>query len=548
MLRYTITPKQVARTRRPRDPSVVDLRLTVTNDADRDVACDRLDFTAQPGDGPDNLTDEEHVGAIAPAAAPGTPWYILSDDVGGFTAIPRLPGFRLAPDQSIAFVLRGVVVNAVEGTATITIGGAGGGRVSVVKNDGRPVISDFRGTPAEIELGGASELSWTASGASSYTLKTGTETIPFDRYETGYRVTPTTTTTYTLTADGDGPPAVAQFTVAVRPLRIHEFRAQPAELTQGDQVTLHWVVSSARTVVIDPGHHEVNREAGSLPLPLSASQRFQLTASREGQPPEQRSVDVTVMPVNIRELVADPPVIAPGGSALLRWDTTWANGFQLTPPGADLDRWADQYEVRPAATTTYGLTARGLQPQRREVTVAVGAAITQLGFTADPAQPGGIRLRWEVLCGKAHLGTGPGSQPPLAPVPAVGDQWVPLSARPTYIRLVASGDGPVGGGEALLILGGFAVVGALRLSSFEVSAASGVTSPRTESTVDWASAGGVVSGSVRDGDGRQQLGGESGRRRVRIGSRVAYQPLWEGDLAVENRATGEYIGLSWEIV
>src|SRR5207248_2720495 len=94
-----------------------------------------------------------------------------------------------------------------------------------------------------------------------------------------------------------------------------------------------------------------------------------------------------------------------------------------------LGREVTELPVAPGRTTTYKLTALGLDPPAKEVTTAAGAAITSFGLTAQAARPGEMVLAWQVECGTAQLevwtGDGPAPGKPT-PVPPAGGQAVPL--------------------------------------------------------------------------------------------------------------------------
>ncbi|GAB3833818.1 hypothetical protein ACFPIJ_09700 [Dactylosporangium cerinum] len=540
MLRFEISPDRVSRSHPGGVPDVVSLRLTVTNTGALPVPFDRLVFGLVPGDGPAELTDEEHVGAIVAAAQPG--WYVRGDDAGGFSAVPRVPGFHLAAGASVGFDLHDVAVNGATGTATIAIGapGAHAATVTVVKENGRPHIEFFEGLPTEIELGDECVLRWRTTGASHCTLVTPDGTLPVERTGSA-RVQPTTTYTYRLIAEGDGPPDTRPFEVVVAGMRIDDFRAGPDRVALGDRTTLRWLISGAASATVEPGG-PVNRQHGTLTVPVHEDTDFTLTATRPGLIPVVASAPVTVVPVDLRDLTADPPVIPPGESTTLHWDAAWSTGYRLAWPGGavDLDREATSYPLRPAATTTYTLTAAGLRPRSRELTVAVGAALTRLGLSTDPARPGAVLLHWQVRCGEARLGTGTTAEPPLAPVPAEDSRWLTLGPRPTYVRMLA------GDRETRLILAGATAPGGPRFGSFDLTAPAGLTTPRTSATVRWSAEGGTVSGTVRDGDRSEPLSGGTGDRPAFIGARVAHRTLWAGNLMVEGG--GAYAALDWEVL
>ena len=77
----------------------------------------------------------------------------------------------------------------------------------------KPVISSFTATPASINSGGTSTLSWSVSGATSLSINQGVGTVTGAASE---NVTPTATTTYTLTATNTAGSTTATATVTVK--------------------------------------------------------------------------------------------------------------------------------------------------------------------------------------------------------------------------------------------------------------------------------------------------------------------------------------------
>ena len=100
-------------------------------------------------------------------------------------------------------------------TYTLTATGAGGGPVTAtatVTVGSGPVISSFTASPASINAGQSSTLSWTVTGATTLSIDNGVGDVTGT---TSKVVSPTTTTTYTLTATAGGSSVVATATVRV---------------------------------------------------------------------------------------------------------------------------------------------------------------------------------------------------------------------------------------------------------------------------------------------------------------------------------------------
>jgi hypothetical protein len=94
-------------------------------------------------------------------------------------------------------------------------------------NPTAPTISTFIATPATIASGASSTLSWTATGATGYSIDQGVGTVT----GTSVSVSPTATTTYTLTATNSVGSATKPVTVTVTPPNAAPTVATPASAT-----------------------------------------------------------------------------------------------------------------------------------------------------------------------------------------------------------------------------------------------------------------------------------------------------------------------------
>ncbi|MFI5909945.1 hypothetical protein [Dactylosporangium sp. NPDC051541] len=538
MLRYTVVPDEVPVSGPGPAPRAVALQLRVTNTGGHAVALDRLEFALDPGDSGDRLTGEQEVGGIVAAATGGTEWYARGDGAGTFSAVPWRRGFRLEPGGSIAFDLADIVVNREPGTAHLVLGD--GTALAIRKIPAPPRIVKFESVPAEVELGRPSMLEWATTGAGACTLTTpdGTEDVGLDGFA---EVWPADTYAYTLVAEGDGPAAKQRCTVTVAGIAIAGFSATPRRVAKGDEVMLRWDVHNAASVTIDPGRLEVDPRSGARPVRVEADTRFRLTAGRGSQTPVVAYDSVEVMPVELDGLAATPPVVRPGESSTLHWEADWTSGFRLAWPGGsvELPRGATAHAVHPAATTTYTLTARGRDERTDDVTVTAGPAITRLTLVTEPDRPGRVRLRWKVQGGRAELGVGGTSAPPMEPVADEDDRWITRLPRVTHIR-VASGER-----SAVLALSGFGQDNGVRVERLDLTAAAGFTSPGAKAAVEWVTHGGTTYGDVADHSSTRPIRGAAGRVPVHVGPRAAFRPLWTGDLTVEHRG-GAYAAVDWQ--
>jgi hypothetical protein len=134
----------------------------------------------------------------------------------------------------------------------------------------------------------------------------------------------------------------------------------------------------ADSCFLEPGHISVmpNGSAGdtysfsgSLARTLERTTMFTLVASGAGRTVTATTV-VNVMPASIKGFSAVPDVVAPGQPARLEWLTEFASECTIEPSVGRVDGRGFA-EVRPLETTTYTLTAFGLVPRTRSVTVHV---------------------------------------------------------------------------------------------------------------------------------------------------------------------------------
>ena len=139
-------------------------------------------------------------------------------------------------------------------TYVLTATGPGGNTSqSVIVNVAQPVqptVGSFTATPATVNSGGLSTLSWTTTNAVSVSISPN----PLDGGESGTLplsgstpVTPTATTQYTLTAMGAGNlTTTATATVTVTPMTL-SLSVSPARVVAGQAATLTWQTSGGVT-------------------------------------------------------------------------------------------------------------------------------------------------------------------------------------------------------------------------------------------------------------------------------------------------------------
>lgn len=547
---YHVTPDQVPYSR-PGSPVTVTLQVTVTNRTDRDVTCPMIMFTATAGPAEQDLVDHYGFGV---RATDESPWSTREQGNGVFLAIPSYPATGIPSGGSIGFLFENVSVNGTPGGAIVKVSELTDRlrdtNLGVNKRVPGLAFTSLTAVPTEVTPGGTAVVAWTTTGATSCTLKTGDDTQPA-KVNDQVPCQLEETTRFVVTAEGGGTFIQQQITVTVATVRIVNFTVAPVQVTQDADVTMKWMVNGADSATIEPFHAAVDPDEGTKPFPIHDSAYYTLEARGYGRVVSEPRW-VTVMPVVIDELGAVPQVVNPGEPALVQWRTTWANTCFLEPPAGHGVALSGSETFRPGATTTYTLVALGSGPQRREVTVAVGAAIVSLGFTADPARPQEVLLTWEVRCGAATLAVwAQGGRPDPQPVDATASKAVAIGATgTTYVRLAATGGGATA--TANLLFGGPAVQGGAELTSFQLRSPSGINSPRSVVDVAWQSKGGSLRGEVRDAHSRRAMTGLVGRLDLPLGNRVPQRVLWDGDLYVtppaateEDASTGP--GLAWDV-
>jgi hypothetical protein len=249
-------------------------------------------------------------------------------------------------------------------------------------------ITLFSATPAAIQPGQSSTLTWSVQNSTSVSINQGVGNVAASGSTS---VSPIATTTYTLTATGPGGTVTAQVTVQVGTAppgnpQIIRFEANPVSIAPGQSSTLSWTTTGASTVTISPtvGSVTVN---GSTSVTPAQTTTYTLTATSADGKSVSAPVQVIVAPANIPQIltfVANPQTIDAGQSSQLCWQVSGATNIQIDPGvGTNLNA-NDCATVKPSVTTTYTLTATNAQGTiKANVTVNVGA-VRITSFQANP--------------------------------------------------------------------------------------------------------------------------------------------------------------------
>jgi len=233
-------------------------------------------------------------------------------------------------------------------------------------------------TPAQVDFGECSTLSWKVQSAARVTIEPGLGEVPL---EGSRSVCPTATTTYTLTAFGADNKAISRdVQVTVAAPKVLTFTADASEVCPSNCSTLRWSTSSAVRVVISPDIGEVPLRGSRQVCPARAT-TYTLTAfgANRGQT-ATASVQVAVKSgPTITQFSADKIYVVAGANVQLSWTTVGADTVILSPPGQPVSL-SGSIVVAPTSMQRYDLTAKNACGQvTQSITIFIwGAAATHL--------------------------------------------------------------------------------------------------------------------------------------------------------------------------
>jgi hypothetical protein len=298
----------------------------------------------------------------------------INPEVG---SVPLTGTRDVSPGSTISYVLT-ASNSAGNSTASVTL------NVTTSKN---PVITVFAANPASIKAGEESMLTWEVLSATSINVSQGIGGVAA---KGSAKITPTATTTYTLMANNAYGSATRDITVSIdtsnisgtekstitpTPPVINSFSASQSYITLGDNITLNWSVTGARSLSISPDIGTVTSSGWTMVIPtttteytLSATNTFGTTTAKSG-------VTVTrdtegVAPV-IWSFTANPTNISRGATSTLAWDIRGATVITINQ-GIGVPASKYSQTVSPPETTAYNLTAINKSgTDNRTVTVTV---------------------------------------------------------------------------------------------------------------------------------------------------------------------------------
>jgi hypothetical protein len=376
-------------------------------------------------------------------------------------------------------------------TYTLNCTGAGGASgpssvsIDVTNPPAQATVTSFAATPASFQVGGAAELTWTSSGATSCTATGGTGsdgwTGSVGTLSTGTSTGAITTAgsyTYTLTCAGPGgtgpsSSVIVNVTSAPPPAAtISAFTASPNSIVAGQSTTLSWSSANATSCTASGGTgsdgwtgsvgtSSSGFNTGAISTP--GNYVYTLTCTGPGGSGSQSvGVDVTAAPPapSIYTFNVTPSTAQTGQSVVASWST--ANATSCTASGGTgSDGWSGTVPtsstgttigpVTPAGNYTYTLTCSGAggtsAPSSAGLTVTNAPVPPTIGsFSASPIaiQTGGsTTLSWtSTNATSCTAGGGTGSWGGSVPTSSTGTTIGPITTAGTYIfTLTCTGAG-----------------------------------------------------------------------------------------------------------
>jgi uncharacterized cupredoxin-like copper-binding protein len=319
-----------------------------------------------------------------------------------------------------------------------------------------PVLEFFRATPETVEPGKASTLTWSAPGATSFTVVSDVGDAPGTQFGNRATVRPWTTTNYIITARNAAGTDTRTVEVraqksGVKP-RIDSLTATPSSLLPGQSTTLVWSVTGAVSLSISPGVGTVS--GNHVVLSPSAATTYTLTATSDaGSVTRNVTVNVTPPPPTIATFTAEPLSIFAGQTSSLQWSVSGADTLSLAPAIGVVT--GTSTTVAPATTTTYVLTAAnagGTTSANVTVNVSEPPPVIQQ-FTAAPnplVQGSTATLAWSVL-GNATLSISADQGPSPGVVTGNSTTVTPASST-TYTLTATNSSGTVSRTVALAVV------------------------------------------------------------------------------------------------
>ena len=265
-----------------------------------------------------------------------------------------------------------------------------------------PVITRFTADPELVCGTGEALLAWETTGATSLHLNDE----PLQSVVAGNTTkTITSTTTFELTARNHlGASITARRTIQRTPAPTATFTTSSSRIGHGDSITLAWDAQHATRVRLDGRSVD---PSGTLLLSPDQTTTYELVVEGDGCAPLTRTLTVTVDPVTVTSLHAEPATITVGDTSTLTWDLSSTfdaalHVLTLEPTGEEIT--SATHAVTPRESSSYRLRVRARNNPNRILASSNPTTITVQprpvidAFRIDPENTCGanapITLSW----------------------------------------------------------------------------------------------------------------------------------------------------------
>lgn len=282
--------------------------------------------------------------------------------------------------------------------ALIMLMGCGCGGASSSSNGAvtqAPAIAMFAATPAIIQNGESTTLSWSVTGATTLSIQSGSDTLNGSNStaisSTSVSVQPNQTTQYTLTATNALGSTTSNVTVNVVAVpQILSFTASPAVIRPGQSSTLSWSVSGATSLSIDNGIGTVS--GTSITVSPIETTTYKLTCMNDAGSLVYASVTVGVVsPPTVLSFTASPSIISSGQTSTLGFTVSGATTLSIDNGIGSVTGTSNHYggvigsvPVSPSATTTYTVTATYVDAASGDTATSTARATVTVSSTPIP--------------------------------------------------------------------------------------------------------------------------------------------------------------------
>lgn len=270
---------------------------------------------------------------------------------------------------------------------TLTCTGAGGSASQTVAVTLLPVPTlTLTASPVSIQSGSASQLTWSATDATSCTASGGW---------TGARATSGTQSTgalgananYTLTCTGAGGSVSRTAGVTLLPVPTLTLAASPTSVQSGSASQLTWSTTNATSCVASGGWSGARATSGTASTgTLTANGSFTLTCSGTGGSIARTASVTVITPAPTVTLTASPTSVQSGSASQLTWSST--NATSCTASGAWSGTRATSGTVSTgalSANASFTLSCTGSGGTAAQTAaVAVTSAAPTVTLTASP--------------------------------------------------------------------------------------------------------------------------------------------------------------------